>query len=406
MAQGKRKKLQKGMQYVKDASGKVTGIRTFVRFSPTECPSKRWPLTALESELEQWLRDTRAQRPERTQLRSGTFAADVQEYLQRIAAVTSIQQKTRELEWWVRKLDGNSRSRHTIKTSEIEILLQARAKDLHRHDATRRIKPAAVLYTLHALQGFFTTMNGKGGLNPARAVTKKPRPPKPADREIPYAKIQEIIGRMQTFRNAKGKPPSLARPRVKVLAETTLTPDELCNLRPDWINWDVPSVTVPPRLKGEGVEAREKPLTPEGVQALQELQVLTPQFGTFNKSKLNEVFVNAAARCGVKTTLYALKHSILTRVYRETESDATTNHVGGHAENSRIAFRYRLGAQKEVSRRAMEKVSAAQAAIRAQVQKEQRQQRLKLVTSKAQKSPAKVTSIGKVLKRKALSQAG
>jgi integrase len=167
---------------------------------------------------------------------------------------------------------------------------------------------------------------------------------------------------IKRWRRATAPPPppqaALCGPRIRALAYTGLPPGVLGQLSVGDVDWDAGIVRLPSRVKGEGVAAREIPLTMQGLDALRALDAVGGwHFGAQTITALNRSFKRAAAKAGVTgTSLYALRHSFGAELYRQTRDLATVGRFLGHAEGSPMTARYAMGANADVDRAAARKL--------------------------------------------------
>jgi integrase len=318
---------------------------------------------------------------------SGSFAADIQTYLQRVAAMPTHKQRAAHLALWAHAL-GGARARRTITPTEIDQVLQ---------DWLLTASPATVRKRRTALQSLFVTLDGKLAKNPVKA-TANPKPPKPEARGLDYLTIARILAAMPTQQSTRpGAIPQLALGtlRVAVLAYTGIPPGLLQGVTATDLQLTAGTVRVHARRKGRGTEPRTLPLTTEGLAAFKAFHA-ADAYGRFAIESVNRSFKRAAKRIGIDPRtvhLYDLRHSFGMELYRVTRDLATVARFLGHAPGSVITARYAQGANALVDQAAAAAFSAALAT--------QRQQSLKATPTpaaahkRAHKLPAKVTRIRK-----------
>jgi integrase len=156
---------------------------------------------------------------------------------------------------------------------------------------------------------------------------------------------------------------SLARVRLLVMAYTGLAPAEIKRLEPAHVDLVGASVWVPGRRKGAGTRGKRRPLTRQGVAALQAF-VTAEAWGPFSTSTMRRAFRLALAKVkrehptwhlnGVRP--YDLRHSFATAVYRITGNLDVTRGLLGHADR-KTTLRYAAGAVVDVERRAVARLS-------------------------------------------------
>lgn len=295
---------------------------------------------------------------------SGSFAADIEKYLTRIASMPTYKQRAAHLALWAQEL-GRDRSRNSITAAEIDAVMQQWLITPSAPDPGRRgrrsspqgIAPGTIRKRRTSLQSFFATMNGKASHNPVKGTTN-PRQAPPEVRAIDYALIERAIAAMPDRLSAKPgviSPLSLAKVRARVMAYTGLPPGLIKTILPSDIHWQEGMLRVRARRKGRGVEARTLPLTPQGLEALRHFHAANA-YGPFTTSNLNLSFKRACRQVGLDPTLvrlYDLRHSFLTEMYRVTRDIATVARLGMHAAGSPITARYTQGAHEDVDRAAV-----------------------------------------------------
>ena len=307
----------------------------------------------------------------------GSFADDIAKYVVRHATMPTLTQRAAHLELWAREL-GRDRASNSITGDELIIVMNRWAitptviekGQRGRPSAPDGVSPATRRKRRTALQSFFTAKNGPGGYNPVKEVPI-PETPKPEARHLDFATIERIIAAMPGERSTKpGTPPvtSLAGIRVRVLAYTGLPPGLLKTISAsDLVLVGAGAIRVRGRLKGAGVEARTIPLTAGGLAAFKAFHAANA-YGWFTTEALNRSFKRGCARAGINpstVTLYDLRHSFLTQLYKSTRDLATVARFGLHAEGSPVTARYAQGANREVD-------IAAAAAMSADLAQQQR----------------------------------
>jgi len=305
--------------------------------------TKQFPLDTPIGDMRDW-RDDQVERFSGTHQTAGTFGADIETYLSRVAAMPTHKQRAAHLALWAHEL-GRDRQRRSISTEEIDVVLQGWLETL---------APGTVRKRRTALQSFFAKMNGKKSreMNPVKA-SDNPVGAKPEARAIDYFRIANAIGAMPTRGAAKpGKVGrlNLAPIRARVLAYTGIPPGILQQIHPTDLSIADGTVRVVPRHKGAGVEARTLPLTAEARDAFKAFHDANA-YGAFSTSALNRSFKRGCVRAGLDAThirLYDLRHSFLTALYQVTRDLATVGRLGLHAEGSKVTARYAKGADYAV----------------------------------------------------------
>ncbi len=320
--------------------------------------TKQFPLDTPIAAMQAW----RRQQVDRfSGSAAGSFGADVEEYLSRVAAMPSYSQRAAHLALWVAAL-GRDRPRGTITPAEIDRVLQ---------DWLRAgLSPVTVRKRRTALQSLFVTLDGRFALNPVRA-SANPRVPPPEPRGLDYPTIARILAAMPDRQDAKPgtiAKPALGKLRVAVLAYTGMPPGALQALTAPDVDLIGATVRLVARRKGRGAAARVVPLTTDGVAALRMFHV-AHAYGRFATEALNRSFKRAAKRVGVdpRVRLYDLRHSFGMEIYRLRGDLATVARFLGHAPGSSVTARYAQGANAAVDVAAAAAFSAARAAERAAV---------------------------------------
>lgn len=317
-----------GIAIIVSVNGKPREFRTdragraYKTFTLSELRDERKRISARELQI-----------AERREATSDTFAQDVDRFLQTLSGGHRVNTRGYMAHWAV----FNDRQRNTITELEVQTAFAA----IHKGASTKR-------HIRRALVGFYETLNGVSGYNPARVLTPPPKPQEDA-RAIPYATIERIFAALQ---------PSRARARLKILAYVGLPQKQIAQLQPADLRLSARTVIVRPRRKGAGVEGRVLPLSPAGVDAFQEFVRLNA-FGSFQNSQLVRTFKLGATRAGVTLAAdarpYDLRHSFLTELYRQTGDLYAVSELGMHATLEQTA-RYAKGALSERATKAIRSV--------------------------------------------------
>lgn len=321
--------------------------------------TKQFPLHTSLTELRQW-RETQIERHGGGAPASGSFGADIETYLARVAAMPTLAQRTAHLALWAQEL-GRDRPRRSITPSEIDLVLQGWL--------VAGLAPGTVRKRRTALQSLFVKLDGRHAVNPVRSAAN-PKPPAAEARGLDYLTIATILAAMPDRRSAKrgtDRGPSLAKLRATVLAYTGLPSGQLGTVSPtDLQLTGGGAVRVRARRKGRGAAAHTIPLTAEGLAAFKAFHAANA-YGRFAPEALNVSFKRAAARVGLKpgsVHLYDLRHSFGMELYRVTRDLATVARFLGHAPGSPITARYAQGANPDVDVAAARAFSASLATQR------------------------------------------
>lgn len=343
--------------------------RVFVRVNGT-LHAKTFDITTSLETMRLWREEQQRRHGASHARHGGSFADDIDKYLVRHATMPTLVQRAAHLGLWAHEL-GRDRSSDSITADEIMAIMNRWAVtptiigrgDRGRPSGPEGLSPATLRKRRTALQSFFTAKNGPGGYNPLRQVPI-PDVPKPEARHLDYATIERIIAQMPQERSVRpGTSPviSLAVIRVRVLAHTGIPPGLLKRITPsDLVLVGAGAVRLRGRLKGAGVEARTIPLTAGGLAAFKAFHAANA-YGWFTTEALNRSFKRACQRAGIDpstVTLYDLRHSFLTQLYKTTRDLATVGRFGLHAEGSRVTARYAQGANRDVDIAAAAAMSA------------------------------------------------
>lgn len=315
------------------------------------------PADSSDDDVLRWQSDTRDRyRLVNAPAQVDSFAADVAAYLARVQSMPTIDQRGAHLELWLQML-GRDRSRHSIKTADVDVVL---------HEWLQTLEPGTVRKRRTALQSFFAKMDGESQTarrNPVKTAYM-PQEPKPAARALDYPDIERALAAMPLMRDTqKHLPPrvNLSRVRARVMAFTGLPPGIIGKVKKHDLNLTAGTVRVAGRTKGGGVEARVLPLTAEGVEAFTAFHQANA-YGSFAIESVNRAWKRGCKRAGLDPTqirLYDLRHSFLTQLYRVTRDLATVARLGLHAEGSPITAIYARAANEDVDRNAVAAFSAS-----------------------------------------------
>lgn len=363
-----------------------SGWRVEVRVGGKLYP-KQFPLSTPIEEMKEW-REDQVKKYGSGGPVVGSFGADIDTYLTRVAAMPIIKQRTAHLQLWADEL-GSTRPRRSITPEEIDVVLQGWLETL---------KPNTVRKRRTALQSFFAKMDGKTSTHPNPVKgSKNPTPPKLEARDMGYPALERAIAAMPDQRDTKKGLPrrvNKSKIRARVIAYAGIPPGMLKTIKPHDLQLQAGTVRIDCRKKGGGVEARTIKLSAEALAAFREFHAATC-YGYFATESLNRSFKRGCKRAGLdpkSVHLYDARHTFLSQVYRVTRDLATVGRLGLHAEGSVVTARYAKGANQDVDAAAVAAFSAALAT--------QRQASLKTVPGQKppRQSPAKVTRRRKSLK--------
>lgn len=278
----------------------------------------------------------------------GTLARDIETYLGTLKHRPQLlKERTRHLKFWCERF--GTRARGSLQPAELNAALSE----------LRATKAASTCNHIRiALSHLFTTLDGKNAPNPLRDVPSFEEP-EPEPRALPYYLIDRILDAMTRKGSAtKGhKRPSLSKTklRLRVMADTGLTPAQMMRLRPDDLRLDDAAVWVRRRLKGKGAPGSLKPVSQAGVAALRAFAA-GQAFGPWSVQSANKAWHRACltAMAHDDTTdpertillsarLYDLRHSFGTLVFQLTGNLHTTSELLDH-RSSKTTRRYALAA--------------------------------------------------------------
>jgi integrase len=285
--------------------------------------SKCFPFETAIKVLKDWRHD------ERTKIRakqlgadadlppSGSLAADVQDYLELVAQMPSIAQRTYDLGCWVTAV-GGARPRRGVKARELTWILNGwKAGGLKAATCNRR--RTALMHLWHRL-------DGKSAPNPLRDVPRF-KEPDALPRGRSYALIERVFRAMV---------PSQSRARLKAIAYLAIAQSELKRVdRNQHWNRQAGTLVITGRQKGEGTPSRVIKLTKKGTAALREMD-RQDAWGNFSNSTLGRRWHAAIVR--VREDVpdfpairpYDLRHSMGTEIYRLTKDLKSVKEYLGH----------------------------------------------------------------------------
>jgi integrase len=328
---------------------KNSKIQTFVKIHG-KVHTATFAIDTDDDVLTQWHKDEVAQYGDAGTV-AGTFADDIEKYLRRVAAMASIKTRRLHLYAW-RDYLGGDRSRHSIRSEDIEAGIQERLQVASR---------GTVRGERYALQAFFRTMDPKR-LNPVKG-TKSIKPPKASPRGRDMLLIERAIAAMGDKAN-RGNNGSKSKARAEVIAQTGIPPVMLMKVLPGHL-WPSPTaattIRLQPRSKGEGVEARDVELTARGSAAFARFHAANA-YGKFNRGALNNAFKRGAARVGIAPEtirVYDLRHTFLSHLYRVSRDRDTVARFALHAEGSPLTAVYTAVAHEAVDRAAVAAFNAS-----------------------------------------------
>lgn len=324
---------------------------------------RRFPVGTSARTIQDWKDRERGRlKDERPPASRGTFAKDVERYLDTLADRYALKkERTYQLDWWIKRL-GKLR-RTTIDAPTIRAAL-----------AELRMKKAASTCNHYrmALAHLWSTLDGKNGANPLRDVPVFEEP-EAEPRNLPPALVTAILDAFPAMGRAiKGQKRSsvnLGALRLQVMASTGLSPAEIMRIRPGDLALDDRAVYVRRRLKGKGSEGMLLPLTAAGVSALTAFSQASA-FGHFSTHALYQSWVRACKHVLETDGLdaqtrrlledarpYDLRHSFATFLLQQTQNLGTTKELMRH-RSSKTTKRYTRAAIAPHLRSAIDSLSA------------------------------------------------
>lgn len=283
----------------------------------------------------------RAWRAGRLTVTAGTFGADVRRYLdQYFGQRPGREERERHLNLWIGAL-GADIWRVSITREDVSRVLHGwRASGLSPDTCNKRRA---------ALQAFYTTLDGKSGVNPVRDVPKF-RPAALEPRGLSFPDIARVFAKMAKCRT---------RARLKVMAYTGARPIQVRRIKPE--DWNAAEQTLLLRStdKGQGTKPHRVPLTSHAQAALKEF-AQTEAWGTFASAPMGRMWKAAAEAAGIQGNVrpYDLRHSFGTELYRSTGDLRITKELMGHSTLA-MTERYTLGAIPDRERAAIKVFNAA-----------------------------------------------
>lgn len=314
------------------------GLQTFCRVNG-EFRSQSWPPDTPISEMSAWLRTQRAGKTTERTVSRGTFEHDALTYLQKVAALPTIDERTRHLQLWMETFRGQRRSK--ISSSAIRM----------QRDAwlVAGLAPHTVNLRLRALSNLWTVLDGRRAPNPVRDVPEALEPD-PEPRSIPYWLAQRVVSAMHArFEQAQ----------ADVMLTLGLTPVELSRLASR--HWQDRTLFVQGRRKGAGGASRIIPLSPDAERALKAFDELDG-WETMPSKQFYRVFRKACVRASHPLTIdaslrerltrlsaYDLRHTYATALYRISGDAHAAAHILGHRSKHTTARYIQAALQERMS---------------------------------------------------------
>jgi len=370
----------------------ATGYRAFVwvpwpGYPEGRVRSKRFSRTATyeptPKEAEDWREDQRVdarrkQADDPVPVGEG-FLADGERYLETVQAMPGIKDRRRHVREWA-ALFGE-RSRPGIQPHEIRaqrdrwltvgpkrVLVKPPGEKARWEVLAIPLSASSVNHRLRALENLYTVLDGKAAYNPVREVDEV-EPPNVAPKGQTFALAYEILSFMPDVTTPKKggthEAGSLSRIRFEAMLVTGFPAKQLGMLQPDHVQWDVPSVVPPKRLKGRRSrrararrQMKPRQLMPAAVPVLRRFFAMAAN-RTFSSSSFRRSVkraIQAANRVREKRELplipetlrpYDLtRHTFGTEVFRLTKNLLLVKDLMGHATIEQ-SERYAMAAIQE-----------------------------------------------------------
>jgi site-specific recombinase XerC len=306
----------------------ATGYRAFVwvpwpGYPDGRIRSKRFTRTPTYEptvkECEDWREDRRVEARRKkaddpTPTGEG-FLADAERYLEVVKAMVGIKDRIRHIrEWGV--LFGE-RPRDGIQPHEIRaqrdqwltvgpkhVLVKPPDGGKARWEVLAiPLSASSVNQRLRALENMFTVLDGVKAANPVREVDEA-EPPEELPKGQTFTLGYEILAHMPDITTPKKggaiEAGSLSRVRFETMLVTGFPAKQLGKLLPTHVNWDVPSVTPPKRLKGR---RRRRARARRKVKPRQLMPAAVPVLRRFFAMDANKPFSSTSLGRSVKRAI-------------------------------------------------------------------------------------------------------
>jgi len=320
----------------------ATGFRAFVRVTygrrQGALKSKRFPKDAAIADMKAWREDQRVfARSKRGPIPArGTFAADIERYLRQVAAMPSLDSRTRDLYAWREALGDLKRDELTPARIREQLQVWRTVGPVRRfiprtkewRSYAKPLSASSVNHRRTALLHLYTVLDGKDAPNPVRAIPTFDEPP-PSPRARDLSTLERAIARL---RNPK------MRARASVLLWTGIRGNsELAPMKAQHVDLERAVCHVPTGKGGKRV--RPVPLSARGVEAWRGF-IAANAWGGYDRGGLLKSILRACRReglTGVKT--YDLRHSISTAYLNAGADLADVQELLGHT-TPRMTRRY------------------------------------------------------------------
>jgi len=322
----KRTKIAEGIW--KDASGlsgvvKARGIQR----------ERRFPLGTSLRTIQDWReRERLAIKDQRPRAKRGTFAQDIDRYLDTLGdRPRRKKERTQQLAWWAQRFGR-------LRRDEIDApMIRAALVELRETRSASTCNKYRI-----ALSHLWHTLDGRDARNPLRDV-KAFDEPEPEPRNLPPDLVTRILDAMRDNgqglkgqRRARG---SKTKARFRVMATTGLAPASIMRLTPADLHLDAQAIYVRRRQKGKGAAGGLVPIRAEAVAAFRAF-IAVDAFGPWSTHSARMVWKRACVAVARQQTTteeerrllicarpYDLRHTFGTFLLERTGSLETTREL-------------------------------------------------------------------------------
>jgi site-specific recombinase XerC len=307
------------------------------------------------------------------------FLADAERYLETVPAMPGFKDRRRHIREWA-ALFGE-RPSDEVQPHEIRaqrdrwltvgpkrVLVKRPGEKAHFEERAIPLSASSVNHRLRALENLYTVLNGRAGFNPVREVDEV-EPPDVQPKGHSFALAYEILSFMPDVttpkKNGTHEKGSLSRVRFEAMLVTGFPAKQLGMLKPEHVNWHVPSVVPPKRLKGRRSRRARARRT---VKPRQLMPAAVPVLRRFFAMGANRKFSSSSLRRSVKRAIAAAnrerarrelpaipetlrpydltRHTFGTEVFRLTKNLLLVKDLMGHADIEQ-SERYAMAAIQE-----------------------------------------------------------
>jgi integrase len=296
---------------------------------------KRFAADASLKTIKAWQGETRVSLRKLAPLpvTQGTLSADVADYLERVKAMPTYEERARHLGIWLDAL-GRQTFRAAVTAGDIRIILHG------WRDAG--LGPATCNKRRTALMHVWTVLDGKGARNPVRDVPKF-RPPDPLPRGRDYGALRRALDLMADCKT---------KARLLVMFWTGMRPAEVMRAQPEDIAWKHRYIIV---RTAKGGRTRTVPLTAGAVRAWRDFDK-QDAWGRFTLAPMNRMLKRGTAMADCK--VYDLRHSYGTALARKRVRLDVIGALMGHS-SLELTKRYTLAAVAPEAAEAAKRLAVA-----------------------------------------------